>query len=244
MVKFGDNTYGDDYAEVYDDLFEERDDLKVVGDTLSSLAGDGPILEFGIGTGRLAAPLAQRGYKVYGIDNSQSMLQQIPGKPGAENIHAILGDCTQDRIEGSFPLVFIAFSTLYVMGTQDLQVKCFENAARHLSDNGVFVVEAFLHDRKRWHYGQEATTTKIEDNFASVRFGLHDSVNQLIKIQYIDFTPQGLNFRPNRLRYIWPSEMDLMARIAGLKLRVRWGGWDRSPFTSESVNQVAVYEKI
>jgi SAM-dependent methyltransferase len=244
MVKHGDNTYGDDYASVYDHLFEDRDNLYQVGETLAALAGNGPVLEFGIGTGRLAVPLAERGIKVVGIDNSESMLKKLREKPEAKGITGVLGDCTQDRIEGDFSLVFVAFSTLYVFENQETQVRCFENAAWHLKPGGLFLVEAFVHDRSRWHFGQETTTTKIEHEFASVRVGLHDPLTQLIKLQYMDFTPQGIKFRPNRLRYVWPSEMDLMARIAGLRLKERWGGWDRSPFTSESNSQVAVYEKI
>jgi len=238
--------YGDDWAHVYDELFQNRDDLTVVSDTLASLAGDGPVLEFGIGTGRLALPLAERGLKVYGIDNSEEMLRRMRAKPGADKITAVLGDCTRDLIgeEGAFSLVFIAFTTLFLLGPQDTQVECFKNAARHLRKGGVFVVEAFVHDRTRFHQFQEVVTTKVGENVVGFRVGILDPVNQVLRTQHIELTPEGIKFRPNWLRYVYPSEMDLMARLAGMRLRERWSSWSKAPFTAESVTQIGVYEKI
>jgi SAM-dependent methyltransferase len=244
MTKIGESNYGDDWAYIYDDLFANRDDLAVVGNTLAALANGGPVLEFGIGTGRLALPLAARGLKVHGIDNSQAMLDKLRAKPGAENITTLLGDCTKDRMEGEFSLVFIAFTSLFLMGPQDVQVECFMNAARHLRIGGVFLVEAFVHDRTRFLQLQEVVTTKVGDNVVGFRVGMLDGVNQVLRTQHIELTPEGIKFRPNWLRYIYPSEMDLMARLAGLKLRTRWSSWSGAPFTSDSGTQIAVYEKV
>ncbi|MFC1466076.1 MAG: class I SAM-dependent methyltransferase [Candidatus Brachytrichaceae bacterium NZ_4S206] len=246
MAKVGLSNYGDDWAYIYDELFQDRDDLSVVSETLASLTGDGPVLEFGIGTGRLALPLAERGLKVYGIDNSEEMLKRMWAKPGADKITAIVGDCTKDSIgeAGTFSLVFIAFTTLFLLGPQDVQVECFKNAACHLRKGGVFVVEAFVHDRTRFHQFQEVVTTKIGENVVGFRVGMLDPVNQVLRTQHIELTPDGIRFRPNWLRYVYPSEMDLMARLAGMRLRERWSSWSRAPFTAESSTQIGVYEKI
>lgn len=246
MAKIGESNYGDDWAHVYDELFQNRDDLNVVSDTLASLANGGPVLEFGIGTGRLAIPLAERGLQVYGIDNSEAMLNRMWAKPGSSQIKAVVGDCTKDLVgePNSFSLVFIAFTTLFLLGSQNTQVECFKNAARHLRTGGVFVVEAFVHDRTRFQQFQEVVTTKVGDNVVGFRVGMLDAVNQVLRTQHIEFTPNGITFRPNWLRYVYPSEMDLMARLASLRLRERWSSWSRAPFTSESTTQIGVYEKV
>lgn len=244
MKSYDDETYGNTWAEVYDDLFQNRDDLDLVSETLSKLAGTGPALEFGIGTGRTAIPLAKLGIKVHGIDTSQAMIDKMLAKPGGDEIPITLGSFTDVRVEGSFSLVFIVFSTLFQLSSQEEQVRCFANAAHHLEDKGVFVVEAFVHDRTRWNRGQDVTVTKIDDNFVDLHVAMHDPVRQLIFTQHLDITPSGIQFRPTRLRYAWPSELDLMARLAGLRLRERWSGWNREPFTADSGSHVSVYEKI
>lgn len=243
MTQIGDNNYGDLYAEVYDDLFQNRDDLDVVSQSLASLAARGSVLEFGIGTGRIALALAQQGLTVYGIDNSEAMLRKLRAKPGADRITAILGDCTTTHVDAAFSLVFIAFSSIFLLGAQDTQVACFENAARHLRPGGAFVVESFVHDRTHWKEGQEVVTTRIAEDFVALRFGLLDPVNQIIRTQHLELSPDGIRFRPNRLRFIYPSEMDLMARLAGFKLRERWRDWSGAPFTASSSTQIVVYEK-
>jgi SAM-dependent methyltransferase len=204
------------------------------------------VLEFGVGTGRLALPLAQQGLKVYGMDNSEAMLERLRAKPGADGIVAILGDFASSRVEAEAPfsLVFSAFSTLFLLGTQEAQVECFMNAARHLRTGGYFVVEGFIHDRSRWQQLQEVVTTRIAENSVALRVGQLDPVNQIIRTQHLDFSSDGIAFRPNRLRFIYPSEMDLMARLAGLTLRERWGSWSKASFTADSGTQIGVYEKV
>jgi SAM-dependent methyltransferase len=244
MQQIGDNRYGDTHAETYDALFQERDDLALVSQALARLAGVGPVLEFGIGTGRLALPLAQSGLKVYGIDNSPAMLERLRTKPGADQIISVLGDCTCDRVEGSFTLVLIAFSTIFLFESQDTQVQCFQNAARHLQRGGVFVVEGFVHDRSQWHNNQQIVTTSVADDVVMLRCGVLDPVQQLIETQQVELSPQGIKLRPNRLRFIYPAEMDLMARLAGLRLRERWSDWSGAPFRASSTTQIAIYEKV
>jgi ubiquinone/menaquinone biosynthesis C-methylase UbiE len=142
-------NYGEVYAPIYDDLFRNRDDLALVASALARFATNGSALEFGIGTGRIAIPLSQCGVTVAGIDISQAMLDKLSAKPEAKNIRFRIGDCTQDTFEGDFSLVYIVFSTLFLVGAQDMQVMCFQNAARHLPIGGTFVVEGFVHDRTR-----------------------------------------------------------------------------------------------
>ena len=244
MIKLGDSNYGDVYAPTYDAMFGDRDDLARVSDVLEDLAEGGPILEFGIGTGRIALPLAARGCSVYGIDNSTAMLQQMEGKPFADRVITRVGDCAVDGFDIAFSLVYIAFSTIYLIHTQERQVETFRNAARHLKVGGTFVVEGFVHDRTRWSHLQETLTTHVEEECVTLRVGTLDPMTQIITMQQIDLTPAGLTLRPNKLRFIYPSEMDLMAQLAGFRLRERWSDWNGSPFTATSSAQIAVYERV
>lgn len=239
----GDNSYGDDYVDVYDKMFDSRDNDADVASFLSSLAAGGRALELGIGTGRLAIPLADAGIEVHGIDNSQAMLDVMKTKPRAAKIRAYLGDATSMRIPGEFQLVFIGFSTIYLLGSQEVQVQCFRNAALHLPKGGKFLVEAFLHDRLQWPTGEQFSTTSVERDHVSVRAAVHDPVTQTIKLNHMTIRPEGVSFRPNRLRYIWPSELDLMSQLAGMRLVGRWGDWKKTPFSAQSTGMVSVYEK-
>lgn len=237
-------SYGEVYAPIYDDLFQERDDLSVVATALARFATNGSALEFGIGTGRIAIPLSQCGVQVVGIDVSQAMLDKLSVKPESKNIRFWIGDCTQDWVEGDFSLVYIAFSTLFLVGDQDKQVMCFQNAARHLPMGGTFVVEGFVHDRTRFTHNQEVTTTRIGDEGATMRFASLNPFMQEIKMQTIELSANGITMRPNTLHFIYPLQMDLMGRLAGFQLRERWSDWNASPFTSGSTNQIAIYEKV
>jgi len=243
-----DAVYIDAFADAYDHLFAGREDLDLISHMLARLAGDGPVLEFGIGTGRLAIPLARRSIQVYGIDNSLPMLRKLREKPEAATIVAVFGDCTTDVVRpsegGTFSLVFAAFSTLFALGSQETQVRCFQNAARHLGPGGLFLVEGFNHDRTQWQRNQETTVMKIDKELVSMRFGLLDPVTQQLTIQYLDFTPSGIRFRLNVLRFVYPSEMDMMARHTGFRLRERWSDWSGAPFVAGSNTQIAIYEKL
>jgi SAM-dependent methyltransferase len=243
MAQLG-KQFGDVFAEVYDEYFHVGDDSELTASVLADLAGTGDILEFGLGTGRVAIPLVNKGLKVVGIENSQAMIDKFKQKSDDSGVEVMLGDFATAKAVGNFSVVFISYGTVYLLDSQEEQIQCFENAARHLSSGGVFVLDGFVHDRTQWRNNQEVTTRKLSDNFARLRLGVHNAKDQTIDMQYMDFTPEGVKFFPTKLRYIWPSEMDLMARLAGFKLRSRWTNWKQEPFTADSSSQVVVYEKL
>jgi SAM-dependent methyltransferase len=228
--------FGETVAARYDDggpMFG----TEVVGptvDVLAELAGDGPALELGIGTGRIALPLAQRGVPVHGIDLSQAMVARLREKPGSAEIGTTIGDFATTHVDGTFRLVYLVFNTIMNLTTQDQQVACFENAARHLEPGGSFVVEVMVPDLRRLPPGERYVVFDVEAGHVGV--DEYDVVQQgLVSHHYTD----GLVSVP--FRYVWPAELDLMARIAGLTLRERWADWDRSPFTSESRAHVSIW---
>jgi hypothetical protein len=234
------STYGDRIADVYDEEFAELDPADAVA-FLADLARAGPVLELAIGTGRIALPLAGRGIEVHGIDASEAMVARLREKEGGERIPVTMGDFADVAVDGRYPLVFVAFNTFFALLTQDDQVRCFENVAAHLTDEGVFVLEAFVPDVARFDRGQRVWAGKIE--LDSVRLGVdrHDAASQTVESQQLTLSPSGIRFQPVHLRYAWPAELDLMARVAGLRLHRRWGGWDRANFTDASTRHVSVY---
>jgi SAM-dependent methyltransferase len=237
--------FGADVADRYDETSAEMFDPTVVGrtvDFLADLAGDGAALELGIGTGRIALPLAERGIHVSGIDLSEAMVAKLREKPGSELINVTIGDFATTRVPGSFSLVYLVFNTIDNLTTQDEQVACFENAAAHLEPGGFFVIEVGVPDLRRLPYGE--------------RFVLFDASENHIGIDEYDAATQGLvshhwqreedgSFHKGSgpFRYVWPSELDLMARIAGLRLRERWADWNRDVFSNESRKHVSVWQK-
>jgi SAM-dependent methyltransferase len=242
--RLGDNTYGDAYADVYDAMFEDREDTSVVAGLLHDLAGAGDVIEFGVGTGRLAIPLAARGHRVYGVDNSKKMLDRLVAKPGAGGVTPVLADFVDAKIDARASLVFCVFHTIYLLGTQDAQVRTFVNAAAHLPVGGRFVVEAFVHDRRKLADDQEVVVTHIQERSATIRLGIFDPATQTIRTQKVTIDSDGVSFLPNRLRVIHPPELDLMARLAGMRLESRWSDWERRPFDAHSNNHIAVYQKV
>ena len=237
--------FGEQVAERYDQGLGRWGDPDVVGatvDFLAELAGDGAALELGIGTGRIALPLAQRGVRVHGIDLSEAMVAQLRAKPGGEDIDVTIGDFATTKVEGTFSLAYLVFNTIMNLRTQDEQVACFENVAAHLEPGGCFVIEVGLPQLQRLPPGQ---TIHVFSYTSPTKFGFdeYDIANQgLISHHYGErdgkFGPWSIPFR-----YVWPSELDLMARLAGMKLRERWSGWKREPFTSDSTKLVSVWEK-
>jgi len=214
---------------------------EVVGATvefLARLAGRGRALELGIGTGRIALPLAQRGVHVHGIDLSEEMVARLRAKPGAGDIEVTIGDFATTKVDGTFTLAYLVYNTIQNLTTQDAQVACFENVAAHLEPGGCFVIEVGLPDLK----GEEL---RIFD-FSEWHIGIdeYDVANQgLISHHYTRGADGSFRYGSGPFRYVWPSELDLMARIAGLTPRERWSGWKREPFTSESTKLVAVWRK-
>jgi hypothetical protein len=236
--------FGERVAARYDDASWSMFDPELVAatvDLLAELAGDGAALEFAIGTGRIAVPLAQRGVRVAGIDNSEAMLARLRDKPGAERIEAIAGDMAATRVEGDFTLVYLVFNTIFNLTTQDGQVACFANAAAHLPSGGRFVIEARVPELQRLPLGQTVLPWRADPGGMS--FYVYDVVTQRLSGQHYHFADGAVEASPTEMRYAWPSELDLMARLAGMRLQDRWAGWGREPFTGLSPSHVSVYEK-
>jgi len=235
--------YGQLWAAVYDELHSFLDPSAAVA-LLSELAAGGPALELGIGTGRVAIPLAARGTLVHGIDASEAMVQRLREKAGGAAIPVTIGDFTDVAVDGgSYTLVYIVFSTIFGLMTQDAQVACFRNVAARLSAGGVFVVEAFVPDVARFDRLQRVHVNRIEPGRADVSLSRHDPVAQQITSQHVTLTDGSVRLLPVEVRYAWPSELDLMARLAGLRLRERYGDWQRGRFTATSPTHVSIYER-
>ncbi len=199
------------------------------------------MLELAIGTGRLALPLAERGLEVHGIDASERMVAKLREKPGGDRIPVTMGDFADVGVEGRYALIFIGFNTFFALQSQDEQVRCFANVAAHLDDGGVFVVEGFVPDLARFDRGQRTNTTGVEARRLLIDASQHDPVEQRVVSQHVVITEEETKLYPVSIRYAFPSELDLMARLAGLELQNRWGGWRREPFTGDSPRHVSVY---
>jgi SAM-dependent methyltransferase len=236
-------TYGDRMAEVYDEWFAVPSDTEDTVEFLSDLAGTGPVLELGIGTGRVALPLARRGHEVHGVDASEAMVEKLRAKPGGGNISVAIGNFAEPDTEEEFALVYVVFNTFFALLSQEDQVRCFSNVARRLREGGVFVIEAFVPDMTRWDRDQRMEAHHVEDDSVVLGVSRHDAVEQRVASNHLIVSETGVKMYPVRLRYAWPSELDLMARLAELRLRERWGGWRRESFTASSVKHVSVYER-
>jgi SAM-dependent methyltransferase len=236
------NTYGDRIADVYDSWHSFPDETEAATDLLATLAGDGPALELAIGTGRIALPLAERGVAVHGIDASKAMLSRLRRKPGGKRIPVTLGDFAEVGIDGRFRLVYLVFNTIFALLTQDDQLRCFRNVAAHLTDDGVFLVEAFVPDLARFERDQSTSVSHIDVDKIMLDVSRHNPATQTIDSQHVLVGADGIRLQPVRLRYAWPSELDLMAQLAGLRLRDRWAGWRGEPFTAAATSHVSVYE--
>jgi SAM-dependent methyltransferase len=230
--------FGESVAVHYDDPSDPMfapEAVDPVVDFLAGLAGDGRALELGIGTGRIAVPLSQRGVPVHGIDLSDAMVARLRAK--TDEIDVTIGDFATTRVEGTFRLAYLVYNTIQNLTTQDAQVACFENVAGHLEPGGCFVIEVGLPDLK----GEKL---RIFD-FSDTHIGIDEydvAVQGLISHHYTKRDGK-FEYGSGPFRYVWPSELDLMARIAGLRPRERWSGWKREPFTSTSEKLVAVWEK-
>jgi SAM-dependent methyltransferase len=236
--------FGERAASSYDERTDTMSDPAVVGPVvqmLADFAGDGGALEFGIGTGRIALPLAERGVRVAGIDNSEAMLARLRAKPGAGAIEAVLGDFASTRVDGEFSVVYLVFNTISNLVTQDAQVACFQNAATHLRSGGRFVIENGVPALQSLPLGQTVIPFRADPEGFS--FDVYDVVTQNFSSQHFYIVDGRLEAFPVEFRYAWPAELDLMARLAGMRLQDRWAGWQREPFTAVSPAHVSVYEK-
>jgi SAM-dependent methyltransferase len=210
-------------------------------DFLAALAGDGAALELGIGTGRIALPLSARGVRVHGIDLSAAMIAQLRAKPGAAEIETTVGDFATTHVPGEFSLAYLVFNTIWNLTSQDAQVACFENVAAHLAPGGCFVVEVGVPGLQRLMPDQTmAVFDASEDHWGIDEY---DVVNQGLVSHHFFVTDGVLQKSSIPFRYTWPAEFDLMARLAGMRLRERWADWDRSPFAADSRKHVSVWEK-
>jgi SAM-dependent methyltransferase len=235
-------SYGDKIAEVYDEWYSELDTSGAI-DLLAELAGSGPLLELGIGTGRLALPLSERGIDVHGIDASEAMVAKLRGKPGGDRIPVTIGDFADLEVDGRFSLIFVAFSTLFSLSSQEEQVRCFRNVARHLTDEGLFVLEAFVPDIARFDRGQRVNASKVKNEEVMLETSRHDPTQQRVDAHHVVLSEAGIKMYPVKIRYAYPPELDLMAQLADLRLRERWGSWRREPFTASSIWHVSIYER-
>jgi SAM-dependent methyltransferase len=235
-------TYGERLGALYDG-FEARSaggGAETV-EVLAQLVGDGRALELGIGTGRIALPLSERGVRVEGIDISPALVAQLRAKPGGDTIPVQIADFAEVNVEGRFDLIFAVYNTLFFLLTQDQQIRCFANVAEHLSDTGNFVVEALVPDLTIFDRGQRISAPEVGLQQVWLRVTLVDTVNQRIDATNIVLAETGLTLYPVAFRYAWPTELDLMARLAGLQLKSRWSSWDKQPFSADSKLHVSVY---
>ena len=241
-VENGEGFFGEQVAARYDEVSSDMFDTAVTGpavDVLAKLAGDGAALEFAVGTGRIAVPLAQRGVRVVGIDNSAAMLDRLRHK--TQSVEALVGDMATTKVDGEFTVVFLVFNTIFNLTTQDAQVACFENAAAHLSSGGRFVIETRVPELQKLPLGQTIVNARSEPNRISNY--VYDVVTQGLLAQHYFFEDGKVRSSPVPMRYAWPAELDLMARLAGMRLEHRWGGWQGEPFTARSSSHVSVYVK-
>src|ERR671911_2311885 len=236
--------FGERAARKYDESSAEMfapAAVDPVVDFLAGLAGDGAALELGIGTGRIALPLAQQGVPVHGIELSKAMAARLRAKPGGEDIGVTIGDFATTKVKGTFSLAYLVFNTIMNLTTQDAQVECFRNVAAHLAPGGYFVVEVGIPALQRLPPGETIQPFHVSES----RWGFDeiDVATQALTSHHLEIVHGRAERLSVPFRYVWPSELDLMARMAGMRLRERWGGWKREPFTTESTMHVSVWEK-
>ncbi|MET7476530.1 class I SAM-dependent methyltransferase [Streptomyces sp. NPDC005648] len=239
-----DGYFGEDIAAGYDDSSADMFRPEAVDpavDLLAELAGDGRALEFGVGTGRIALPLARRGIPVHGVDLSRAMVARLRAKPGGEDVGVTIGDFATAEAEGEFSVAYLVFNTIMNLTTQDAQVECFRNAARHLRPGGRFVVEVMVPELRKLPHGQNAVPFHI--SATKWAFDLYDVATQEMSSNYVTLRDGRAERWSVPFRYVWPAELDLMARLAGMRPRDRWEDWTGKPFTADSPRHVSVWEK-
>ncbi len=235
--------YGEAWAERYDAIFTEVDEAALV--FLEALSGpERRAVELAVGTGRVAIPLARRGLEITGVDISTSMLARLEGRVDASSVNVIEGDMAEVPVEGLFPLIFIAFNSFFAISTQDRQLECFRNVASHLRSGGRFVLECFVPDMTRFdrNHRHESERTSERGNVIENDLSFHYPHVQRVDSRITARFPDGSEaILPVSIRYAWPAELDLMARLAGLELEERFEWYDRKPFGRDSIRHVSVY---
>jgi SAM-dependent methyltransferase len=244
MSEYDIGTYGSLWAPYYDDIFRAADSEV---DFLLPFAGSPPrALELAIGSGRVALPMLKAGVAVSGIDISDDMIALLRAKPGGDEIKITKGDFADVGVEESFPLIYLPFNTLFALTEQERQVDCFRNVARALDPGGRFVLDTFVPDLRRYdHVGTRVGVSSISSNEThAYELSIHNALEQSVISHHVRRLEDGTTVvLPVAIRYCWPAEMDLMARLAGLELEERWGWYDRRPFTEQSLQHVSVYRK-
>jgi SAM-dependent methyltransferase len=231
--------FGEHWAEIYDE--GAGPDPGAAVEFLAGLAEGGRVLELAVGTGRVALPLAARGIHVEGVEASEAMVERLRAKPGGTEIPVAIGDMADVLVDGTFALVYLVYNTLFNLPTGERQAELFRNVARVLDPSGAFVLECFVLDPSRYDRGQRVEALSVKEDAVVLEVSRHDAVAQRLFKQHLIFDARGFRGFPVALRYCWPSELDLMARRAGLELAERHAGWDRSPFAPESESHISVY---
>jgi len=239
-----DGYFGEPVAAHYDQSTAEIGEpgaVDRVTGLLAELAGGGRALELGVGTGRIALPLARRGVPVHGIDLSRAMVARLRAKPGGDGIGVTIGDFATTTVEGRFSLAYLVFNTIMNLTTQEAQVACFRNVAAHLEPGGCFLIEVGVPELRKLPPGQNVVPFHVSPERWA--FDVYDTATQAMTSNYVKVIGGEGEYRSIPFRYVWPAELDLMAQLAGMRLRERWGGWAREPFTSDSEQHVSVWEK-
>lgn len=242
MKGYGPKTFGELNAEDYD-LLHDPGTTDAAVDLLTDLSLGHRTLELAIGTGRVALPMARRGCDICGIEASPDMLAKLREKSGGEAIPVMMGDMAEVKAEGRFGFIFLIFNTLFNLTSQEAQLRCFCNAADMLEPGGAFLIETFVPDIAQFRDHRGFKPRHLDRHSLTLEAAIHDPVRQVIEYQYLRFTPEGIRMTPLPMRYAWPSEIDLMARLAGLEPETRWGGWDRGAFSANSRMHISVYRK-
>lgn len=228
------------YDESAGDMFDPAVVDPVV-DLLVELAGSGRALELGVGTGRIALPLARRGVPVHGIELSRAMVARLRAKPGGESVGVTVGDFATTTVDGTFSVAYLVFNTIMNLTTQAAQVACFRNVAAHLGPGGCFVIEVMVPELRRLPPGETLRALQVSDTGWS--FDAYHVATQGLTSHHFRIVEGSVERLSVPFRYVWPAELDLMAKLAGMSLRERWGGWKREPFTSDSGKHISVWEK-
>tara|TARA_R110002096_G_scaffold436085_1_gene667107 strand:+ start:24614 stop:25351 length:738 start_codon:yes stop_codon:yes gene_type:complete len=244
LSTYDSTTYGDHWASLYDLIESPSLDTEGAVECLSELSGNGTLLELGVGTGRVALPLVERGFTVHGIEASSAMIEELQKRPGAEELTIIKGDFADIAATTSYSLIFAAYNTFSSLLEQETQIQCLKSAARSLTPSGALVLELAVPDLARLAKEQDVSVRFVDSELVVLHAAQYDLLNQKI-VGQTTVTTNGLTrIFPVQVRYIWPSELDLMARIAGLKLESRWADWQKSEFKGSSTSHISVYRLL
>jgi SAM-dependent methyltransferase len=244
MESYGPETYGDHIAEFYDERHTRLRNTDAEVARIAGIVGPGPVLELGIGTGRVAVPLVQRGIEVHGIDASEAMVAKLRARAGGESIPVTIGEMQAVAAPAErYSLIFVVFNTFFALLDQELQIECFANVARRLTSGGRFLIDAFALDLTRFDRGQRTSAVSVAVDSVDIDVVMHDPVAQRIEGHHVLLRESGTRLLPIALRYAFPSELDLMARLAGLELESREGGWAGEPFTASSSTHLSIWRK-